>query len=858
MYLSMYDFTCANVGSNNVTLTVVDVNGNMSSCVSVVTVEDKVKPTVICTNTTIYLDANGTSGVTVGDIDGGSFDSCGIANMSISQEVFNCNDLGANTVTLTVEDNNGNVRMCNATVTVADTLAPIVVCQNLTVQLNANGTASITAADVNNGTTDNCTAFTLSLSQTGFTCADVGTNTVTLFATDGSGNVASCTATITVEDNVAPVAMCQNVTIQLDNTGSASITEADINNGSSDNCGIDTMFLDVYDFTCTDVGMNTVTLTVVDLSGNSSSCTATVTVKGDNTTPIVVCSDTTVYLDVLGQASITDLFVLSSSVAVCGGVDTSLSQYNFDCSNIGANNVTVSVTDANGFTGSCLAMVTVLDTFSTTVLPYTDVCINSPITLEVVTGRPGSVVNWYSDAMGNNTLGVGNPFTTSPITANTTIWVNELFGNGCETPLVAIDLVVTQGTPAIISSNSPVCVRGDLQLTAESGFILYQWYGPNGYTSTGQNPLISNVTALNAGDYFLVTKSVNGCVSDSAILTVIVQPDVILATPLDLTYTFCEDGPIDVSATLGAGQSGSWTGPNGFTSSTETISIALADENVHEGVYTLVLSDVVTGCTSIDYETFIQVVPRPVINGVVGANQTVCPGEPFTLQASQLPNVTYNWTLPDSTTSNDNPLEVLSASTSNTGVFYVYVNEGQCISDTISAEVFINPQPVIQILTDTLVYTEGEPVTLLATGGVAYQWSPTNYIFNPNAAAIVFNDLIAGDYTYQVLGFDVNSCLDSTEITFTVLPNQVLEIFDVITPNGDGYNDTWTINFLQNIDQYVIRIFARNGVLLYENHSNYNNDWNGTNNGNDLPDGAYYYVIETADKIYKGGLTIIK
>jgi gliding motility-associated-like protein len=86
------------------------------------------------------------------------------------------------------------------------------------------------------------------------------------------------------------------------------------------------------------------------------------------------------------------------------------------------------------------------------------------------------------------------------------------------------------------------------------------------------------------------------------------------------------------------------------------------------------------------------------------------------------------------------------------------------------------------------------------------------------------------------------------------LPNEVLEIYDVITPNGDGYNDTWTIKFLQNIDVYTVRIFARNGVLLYENQSNYNNDWNG----DDLPDGAYFYTIETAGRVYKGGLTIIK
>ena len=68
--------------------------------------------------------------------------------------------------------------------------------------------------------------------------ADVGGNTVTLTVTDNNGNISNCTATVTVEDNVDPIAICQDITVSLDASGNASITAADVDNGSNDACGI--------------------------------------------------------------------------------------------------------------------------------------------------------------------------------------------------------------------------------------------------------------------------------------------------------------------------------------------------------------------------------------------------------------------------------------------------------------------------------------------------------------------------------------------------------------------------------------------------------------------------------------------
>jgi hypothetical protein len=105
--------------------------------------------------------------------------------------------------------------------TVTDNEEPICSTQNITVQLDATGNATITTADI-----DNCGIATLALNQTDFDCNDVGANTVTLTVTDNNGNISTCTANVTVQDNVNPLAVCQNLVIQLDATGNASITSA--------------------------------------------------------------------------------------------------------------------------------------------------------------------------------------------------------------------------------------------------------------------------------------------------------------------------------------------------------------------------------------------------------------------------------------------------------------------------------------------------------------------------------------------------------------------------------------------------------------------------------------------------------
>ncbi len=302
--LSKTEFDCSNVGNNAVVLTVTDVNGNESTAEANVIVVDNTAPTAIAQEVTIYLDETGKASTTAEALNNGSFDNCTVETLSLSKTEFDCSNVGNNAVVLTVTDVNGNESTAEANVIVVDNTVPIAMAKNITVQLDETGNISITAADVDNSSSDACGIASMSVSPNSFTCAEVGENTVTLTVIDNNGNESTTTSTVTVEDKVAAVAVAKDITVQLDETGNVSITTADVDNGSSDACGIASMSVSPNNFTCAEVGENTVTLTVIDTNGNESTTTSTVTVE-DNVAAVAVAKDITVQLDETGKVSIT-------------------------------------------------------------------------------------------------------------------------------------------------------------------------------------------------------------------------------------------------------------------------------------------------------------------------------------------------------------------------------------------------------------------------------------------------------------------------------------------------------------------------------------------------------------------------
>ena len=201
------------------------------------------------------LGENGQASVSATEVDNGSTDNCTIDSIWLSQESFGCGNLGNNTVTFYAKDLSGNIGQQELTVSVEDNIRPTVTGQDLSIWLGEDGTRKVSTLEVDAGSYDNCGIDTMWLSQKSFDSSDLGTATLYLYGEDGSGNISVDTVSISVSDTTTPVVQANNISIYLDGTGSATIDTTDINNGSTDNCGIDTMWLSQSSFGCSDVGV---------------------------------------------------------------------------------------------------------------------------------------------------------------------------------------------------------------------------------------------------------------------------------------------------------------------------------------------------------------------------------------------------------------------------------------------------------------------------------------------------------------------------------------------------------------------------------------------------------------------------
>ncbi len=184
---------------------------------------------------------------------------------------------------------------------VADTEAPVANCQNLTVQLDANGQGSITAAAVNNNSTDNKGIVSMSVSPNSFNCDNTGDVTVVLTVSDEAGNSGTCTAIITVEDNLAPSLTTKNFAGSIDNNGNYIADVNDFVQSKSDACGIASLSLNNTVFSCSDIGTHTLQVSITDNNGNTTTKPATLTLS-----------------DQLAPNDISDLHVTDETVSSIG------------------------------------------------------------------------------------------------------------------------------------------------------------------------------------------------------------------------------------------------------------------------------------------------------------------------------------------------------------------------------------------------------------------------------------------------------------------------------------------------------------------------------------------------------------
>jgi gliding motility-associated-like protein len=454
------------VGTTVVTWTVTDGSGNTATAAQNVVVTDNQNPTITApSNVSVTTDPGLCSASSVSLGSPITADNCSVASVvNDAPAIF---PEGLTTVTWTVTDAAGNSATSTQTVTVTDNENPSPLCQNITVQLDATGNISITPAQIDNGSTDNCGIATLALSQTSFTCAQVGANPVVLTVTDIHSNVSTCAAIVNVEDIIAPTALCQNVTVQLDPSGVAIVTPAQIDNGSFDNCGIASLALSQTSFGCFNVGVNNVTLTVTDVNGNVSTCGAIVTVN-DNVAPgfATVPSDITESA-VNGLCGRVVTYPIPSYFDACGAVITQTDGSGLtsgDIFPVGVTTQTYSLTDASGNSIDTSFTITITDDE----LPVITNC-PANITISASSTSCGAIVNWVEPVISDNCPAVSVVASHAPGSTfnvgNTAVTYTATDASG-NTSTCTFNITVTDNTAPLVPSLAAITGSCSATVTA--------------------------------------------------------------------------------------------------------------------------------------------------------------------------------------------------------------------------------------------------------------------------------------------------------------------------------------------------------------------------------------------------------
>ena len=765
---------------------------------------------------------------------------------------------GVTVVTYTSTDSDGMVSTCVFTVTVNDTEPPVVSCANATVNLDASGNGSVVASDILSGVpSDNCSVATITLSRSTFTCADLGNVTVTVTVTDASGNTAACDAVVTVSDPF-PATLSAGPDDEICITQpSYSITGASAANmsllwtTSGDGTFSDPAAINpVYTRGAADLTSVILTLTGNKVSGCPVTLTDAMTLSFAGL-PVAnagadkdLCSGTP---DVaLSDASATNGTVTwTTSGNGTFSVPTAINPvYTFGSSDTGPVTLTLTVSSAECGTTTDDVVITFTSAPLADAGPDAAVCASDAGHQVSGASHAGGTVTWST--AGNGTFDdttIDNPlytFGTADYTAGLVTLTMEVAGGGsCST--VSSSMVITINplpVPVVTSQKNISCAGltdGEIHLSASAGLAPYEYsidgapFQPSG-----------DFTGLSAASYYFEVRDANGCTG--SITRDITEPLPFTAT-LDSTHNVTCNGGADgaVYTTLTGGTEPyniSWTGPSGFTAATPDITGLAA------GTYTVTVTDV-NGCATY---SFIEVITQPdaiVITGSTlsdyGGFGVRCPesadGSITVSATGGTPPLSFDWSGPGGFTSTGPSISLLRAGTYSL-----------TITDTrgcILTEVFVLTAPEAMMLSAVTVDatcpdTPDGTINLTVAGGAI----PLTFSWDDGATAVSRTGLLPGDHTVTVT--DSNGCVQLLTVTLGVAGIDCLRIYEIITPNGDGRNDTWRLRNAELYPNIEVFVYSRWGKLVYHSR-NAGDEWDGTYNGKLLPNDSYHYVIHLND-----------
>ena len=833
---------------------------------------------------------------------------------SLAGQMFN---LDTTTVTWTATDGSGNTETCSFDVIVVDNQLPIILTCGPNLDQNVFADASQcnytqTGTAWNATATDNCSVASLVYILSGATTGtgtslqnvdfNLGITTVTWTATDGSGNIRTCSFLVTVRDNQFPaISTCgaNDQTVSA-NTGVCTYTQTSNawNAIATDNCTVSSL---VYTLSGASAGTGTtlngvtfnlgetvVLWTATDNSGNVTTCSYTINVIDDQDPGIANCpSDITVGVDAGDCGAVVNWTVPTFSDNCVYTFDASHDPGDFF--NVGTTTVTYTVTDGSGNISICTFDVTVDDDELPSINCAANIASCDPF------------VTYSAPVVGDNcgiqaviqTAGLPSGINYPVGTTTNAFQVTDIHGNvaTCSFTVTIHPLPVATTTDVDVTCNGNA--DGTINLTVTSGTPTFTYDWDNGATSEDLSGLAPGTYTVQVFDNFGCTATASATITEPAVLTLTAEDD----------HVNCyngNDGAIDLTIAGG-------TTPYAYDWSNNATTQDIT--GLTDGSYDVTVTDF-NGCTA-TYSTVIDEPDTLVIQTAIydatcnapnGSIQTLITGgtTPYITSWSNgsntanLNNVsagTYTLTVIDAqgctsqfsgsvagvsnlTASSivrdarcygqaNGEIQVIMESGNEPYVFdwsngastalNDHLAEGSytvTVTDAFGCEVTMNfdvNQPdSLEVTLTTSAFIAG---TNVSVNGASDGWITTDVIggtpaysyewSNGETTEDIYN-LPAGAYSVVVI--DQNGCKASAAVRFTEpLP---LEMPEGFSPNGDGSNDGFVIHGIEAYPNNDLVIYNRWGNVVYE-VSGYQNEWMGENTaGEALPDGTYFAILK--------------
>jgi len=504
------------------------------------------------------------------------------------------------------------------------------------------------------------------------------------------------------------------------------------------------------------------------LSGNGNALPIPTFTAG----PASVCQGSIgiVYTTQSGMSSYN--WVVSGGGSITSGGGSSDNSVTVTWNTAGPQSVSVSYTDANGCTPSAptIRNVTVDAPISATTISYGGTAYCATGTAHVsFSGQTGGT---FTSTTGLNINSSSGDIDLANSTPGDYVVTYSVSNGSCSLSTTA-NITINPLPVSIVGSDSPQCEGATVNLFADGGSS-YSWTGPNGFTGTGPNVSVTNVTLASAGVYSVILTDANGC-SATFTTTVAINP-----SSGELTASSdspCEGFPLHLYAS--GSTSYLWTGPN-FTSTDQNPVIDNA-QLTNGGTY-----NVTNGCqgasvfVTVNPLPFVSIQPKPFTKACLNSGTSV-----YTTEAGMS---NYLWNIPGGTFTGagTNEVTVTWTSSSYQSITVNYIDQKGCTATAATEYIqFVSRLPIATI-TGTLSFCEGGS-TILDAGSstpgdgtiTGFQWNREGIsLINETSSTLTVNTI--GNYTVTVT--NSNTCSTTSDVT-TVAEN-LLPLAPTVTPGS--------------------------------------------------------------------------